>query len=780
MRSDYDSGRSPDVPLAKRQSTWHAKQQGPIVVSDDDATPALPPASAGKAGDPMAAFSDEDSQPLANRTASSLTLDQPKPPPAKRRRQSRAQGTRRRTSTSAGTAAQSNNATGDDSTANSTKGSSRRKTGRKGRGSKKVELSSQFVYDEDADEDDPSVLEQSASAFDGNGYTHRSTGDQEVAVPNADEGDGAAAVTTTTAIHRSLENGDSSVDQHVQEYIQHVRQRNSRAIEKYEEKSRQKYERMQEHIMRKYGPYLQRYTEHMEGTRNTQDESYHQPSGLPREDEYDLMDDVHEQMPGSRKRKSGPHHRRNASQSTRRGQNGYRGESGEFDSPFAVSQLGSMQPPAMGYFTPSRPASPGMVDDGHDAQYDYGYRRNDSPLSDMRGIEPHMTEEEIAQMRREDEAQRESDGRKSMWAHIAVDYIPRAYRHMQANAVLRNGNLLKISQLAQREIRRIYGPPSTRVIQLNPHQPTYIQRPPKELLTRARRSMREMLMFWKRHEKEEREMRKRAEKEAIDRQRQEEEAREARRQARKLNFLITQTELYSHFIGDKISGGSKGSTGKADGPSGASTAFGELDFDEADDASIQAHAKLSAQNALAQQQEKTREFDAQRKEQLAEQQGEAADGNVASALDAMDFQQPETLSGTEVAQPHMLMCQLKEYQLKGLNWLANLYEQGINGILADEMGLGKTVQSISLLAYLAETHNIWGPFMVVAPASTLHNWQQELTRFVPEFKVLPYWGSQKDRKVLRKSLYNPQNLSRKDSAFHVLVTSYQLVVSDES
>jgi len=32
---------------------------------------------------------------------------------------------------------------------------------------------------------------------------------------------------------------------------------------------------------------------------------------------------------------------------------------------------------------------------------------------------------------------------------------------------------------------------------------------------------------------------------------------------------------------------------------------------------------------------------------------------------------------------------LKEYQLKGLNWLATLYEQGINGILADEMGLGK-------------------------------------------------------------------------------------------
>jgi len=39
---------------------------------------------------------------------------------------------------------------------------------------------------------------------------------------------------------------------------------------------------------------------------------------------------------------------------------------------------------------------------------------------------------------------------------------------------------------------------------------------------------------------------------------------------------------------------------------------------------------------------------------------------------------------------------------QGMNWLANLYDQGINGILADEMGLGKTIQSIAFLAQLAE------------------------------------------------------------------------------
>jgi len=40
---------------------------------------------------------------------------------------------------------------------------------------------------------------------------------------------------------------------------------------------------------------------------------------------------------------------------------------------------------------------------------------------------------------------------------------------------------------------------------------------------------------------------------------------------------------------------------------------------------------------------------------------------------------------------------MRDYQIRGLNWLISLYENGINGILADEMGLGKTIQTISLL-----------------------------------------------------------------------------------
>lgn len=64
--------------------------------------------------------------------------------------------------------------------------------------------------------------------------------------------------------------------------------------------------------------------------------------------------------------------------------------------------------------------------------------------------------------------------------------------------------------------------------------------------------------------------------------------------------------------------------------------------------------------------------------------------------------EPNLSIDSHSAQPDMFNGKLKGYQLKGMNWIANLYNQGINGILADEMGLGKTVQSIAFLAYLAE------------------------------------------------------------------------------
>jgi chromatin-remodeling ATPase INO80 len=74
----------------------------------------------------------------------------------------------------------------------------------------------------------------------------------------------------------------------------------------------------------------------------------------------------------------------------------------------------------------------------------------------------------------------------------------------------------------------------------------------KDMQAKAKRLMREMLVFWKKNEREERDVRKREQKEANDRAKLEDEKREAARQARKLEFLISQTELYSHFVGSKL------------------------------------------------------------------------------------------------------------------------------------------------------------------------------------------------------------------------------------
>ncbi|OMJ18413.1 putative DNA helicase INO80 [Smittium culicis] len=378
------------------------------------------------------------------------------------------------------------------------------------------------------------------------------------------------------------------------------------------------------------------------------------------------------------------------------------------------------------------------------------------PVYDWIEIEVQRQKEEVRKK------QEEISNWRANFKAIVFDGVPKAYKQYLLSVSSRQNNLKKVSLLCQREVKRSNGPS---IIRGGPVTTLGDNRAPKEAITKARRSTRETLLFWKRHEKEEREARKKAEKEAQDKIRLEEEAREATRQSRKLNFLITQTELYSHFVGEKVKG-NKGAALKATD----SDAMEELDFADATDEAIHERASMHAQAAIALQLEKTKEFDADRPENL----------DVSDAVDSMNFQEPSTLGGgVETTQPRMMMCKLKEYQLKGLQWLANLYEQGINGILADEMGLGKTIQSISLMAYLAEVHGIWGPFMVVAPSSTLHNWQQEISRFTPDFKILPYWGTQKDRKILRKSFWNLKNLGRRESAFHILITSYQLVVIDE-
>ncbi|KIX07499.1 uncharacterized protein Z518_02152 [Rhinocladiella mackenziei CBS 650.93] len=121
--------------------------------------------------------------------------------------------------------------------------------------------------------------------------------------------------------------------------------------------------------------------------------------------------------------------------------------------------------------------------------------------------------------------------------------------------------------------------------------------------------------------------------------------------------------------------------------------------------------------------------------------------------------------------PSLLRGTLREYQHEGLDWLADLYAHGRSGILADEMGLGKTIQSISLLAHLAEVHEVWGPHLIVVPTSVMLNWEMEFKKFLPGFKILTYYGNLEERKQKRRGWMA-------DDSFNVCITSYQLVLQD--
>lgn len=77
-----------------------------------------------------------------------------------------------------------------------------------------------------------------------------------------------------------------------------------------------------------------------------------------------------------------------------------------------------------------------------------------------------------------------------------------------------------------------------------------------EIPTRAKKVTKSVMEAWRRLEREEFEKKKQEERDAYRKLKEDEENREAQRQAKKLEFLLTQTELYSHFVGNKGKGSS--------------------------------------------------------------------------------------------------------------------------------------------------------------------------------------------------------------------------------
>ncbi|KAI6028981.1 SNF2 family N-terminal domain-containing protein, partial [Pisolithus marmoratus] len=153
-------------------------------------------------------------------------------------------------------------------------------------------------------------------------------------------------------------------------------------------------------------------------------------------------------------------------------------------------------------------------------------------------------------------------------------------------------------------------------------------------------------------------------------------------------------------------------------------------------------------------------FGAQVNSDLADEKGKVDYYAVAHRVSERITRQPALLRGGT----------LKDYQLKGLQWMVSLYNNKLNGILADEMGLGKTIQTISLVAFLIEAKKQWGPYLVIVPLSTMTNWSGEFQKWAPEVVTVSYKGNPTQRRNLQMQLRQGQ--------FQVLLTTYEYIIKD--
>jgi len=157
----------------------------------------------------------------------------------------------------------------------------------------------------------------------------------------------------------------------------------------------------------------------------------------------------------------------------------------------------------------------------------------------------------------------------------------------------------------------------------------------------------------------------------------------------------------------------------------------------------------------------------------------ANDSTLRALLDDL-----ETFGGVRPqSAPADFRATLRPYQEEGLGWLQFLRHHGFGGILADDMGLGKTVQTLAHLALEKQAGRLHKPALIVAPVSTLSNWQQEVHRFAPHLSVLLLHGSRRKESFSLIDhvdvVVTGYSLLQVDSEI-LLAREYYLVILDEA
>ncbi|MET9853890.1 DEAD/DEAH box helicase [Streptomyces sp. NPDC006450] len=173
--------------------------------------------------------------------------------------------------------------------------------------------------------------------------------------------------------------------------------------------------------------------------------------------------------------------------------------------------------------------------------------------------------------------------------------------------------------------------------------------------------------------------------------------------------------------------------------------------------------------------------DPERAEQEQEQEPDpAAPEPPAPGHGAPEHGAPEHAAAqADVQAPAALRAGLRDYQLRGLRWLARLTGLGFGACLADDMGLGKTVTLIALHLHRQEQGHE-GPTLVVCPASLMGNWQREIEKFAPGTPVRRFHGSGRGLEELGGGFVLTTYGTMRLDAPRLAAVRWGMVVADEA
>jgi SNF2 family DNA or RNA helicase len=150
--------------------------------------------------------------------------------------------------------------------------------------------------------------------------------------------------------------------------------------------------------------------------------------------------------------------------------------------------------------------------------------------------------------------------------------------------------------------------------------------------------------------------------------------------------------------------------------------------------------------------------------------GIEGDGWVGDFLDKFkSFKKNKEITTIKV--PSTFNGILRQYQEKGVSWLAFLNNFKFGACLADDMGLGKTIQLIALLLHDKENDKTCIlPTLIIGPMSILGNWQREFEKFAPSISVLIHHGPHR----LKETAFKEQAEN-----YSVVITTYSLAHKDK-